>query len=48
MDYTEAVRLNPKDATAYRNRGVSYEKKGDYDKSISDYSEAIRVHPADG
>ena len=35
----------PKDAPAYANRGLAYGKKGDYDKAIADYTEAIRLNP---
>jgi len=44
-DFSEAIRLNPKDAEAYYNRGKAYEKKGDYDKAIANYTEAIRLDP---
>ena len=44
-DYTEAIRLDPKFAEAYYNRGVAYENKGEYDKAIADYTEAIRLDP---
>ena len=30
---------------AYNNRGVSYAHKRDWDKSIADYNEAIRLNP---
>ena len=33
----EAIRLNPKDATAYLNRDNAYVEKGDYDQAIADY-----------
>jgi len=47
-DYTEAIRLNPQDALAYNNRGVSYHNgKQDYDRAIADYTEAIRLNPQD-
>ena len=36
-DYTEAIRLDPNMAIAYRNRGVSHARKGDLDKTIADY-----------
>jgi len=29
------------------NRGNAYYNKGEYDKAISDYNEAIRLTPAD-
>jgi Flp pilus assembly protein TadD len=30
-DYTEAIRLDPKNAVAYNNRGLAYRAKGDND-----------------
>ena len=44
-DCTEAIRLNPKDDTAYSNRGGAYGLKGDYDKAIADCTKAIRLNP---
>src|SRR5262249_52469024 len=44
-DYSEAIRLNPKLATAYYNRGIAWRAKGDLDRAIADYSEAIRLDP---
>jgi tetratricopeptide (TPR) repeat protein len=32
-DYTEAIRLDPKYAFAYNNRGLAYRAKGDLDLS---------------
>ena len=43
--YTEAIRLDPKLAMAYNNRGIAYDEKGEYDKAIADCSEAIRLDP---
>ena len=34
-------------AKAYNNRGISYEDKGDHDKAIADFTEAIRLDPND-
>ncbi len=55
-DYTEAIRLNPKFAKAYVDRGIAYVDRGfDYvnkvkvegeiDKAIADLTEAIRLNP---
>ena len=32
-------------ANAYNNRGVAYGAKGDRDRAIADYNEAIRLDP---
>ena len=42
-DYTEAIRLDPKDAAAYCNRGNAWSDKEEYDKAIADFD---RGHPA--
>ena len=44
-DYSEAIRLDPKYALAYNNRGFAYFGKKDYDRAIADYNEAIRLEP---
>jgi lipoprotein NlpI len=46
QDLTEAIRLNPSDATAFNNRGADYRHKQDYDRAIQDYTEAIRLNPS--
>jgi len=38
--YTEAIRLNPRYAAAYHNRGVAYREKGDTAKVASDFAKA--------
>jgi Tetratricopeptide repeat len=43
-DYTDAIRLNPRDALAYNNRGLLWREKGDADRAIADLT-AIRVDP---
>jgi lipoprotein NlpI len=46
-DYTEAIRLDPKDAlVAYNNRGNAYLAKGELDRAIADFDEAIRLDPS--
>ena len=42
---TEAIRIDPKGAKAYNNRGIAYASKGDYDRAITDLTEAIRLAP---
>ena len=45
QDYTEAIRLDPQYAIAYRGRGVVYSDLGQHQRSIQDYDEAIRLDP---
>ena len=44
-DYSEAIRLDPKFAVAYYERGNAWAIQMQYDKAIADYSEAIRIDP---
>ncbi|MBI1278902.1 MAG: TIR domain-containing protein [Anaerolineaceae bacterium] len=43
-DYTEAIRLNPQYAIAYKNRATALNKKGDIEGAIADANEAIRIN----
>ena len=43
--FSDAMRLDPKSALAFTNRGVAYVRKGDMDRAIADFSEAIRLDP---
>jgi Flp pilus assembly protein TadD len=43
--YSEAIRLKPDYASAYNNRGVARDDRGDLAGAIRDYSEAIRLKP---
>jgi len=45
VEFSEAIKLNPDSAEAYRERGNAYGKKVRYDQAISDYTEAIRLDP---
>lgn len=44
-DFSEAIRLDPTYAIAFRGRGIAYGNKGDYDRAIADFTEAIRLDP---
>jgi tetratricopeptide (TPR) repeat protein len=44
-DYSEAIRLNPKDPEAPYNRGLAYLRSEKYDYAARDFSEAIRIQP---
>ena len=46
-EYDEAIRLNPNDAIAYKNRGTAYRNLGQFERAIEDYAEAIRLNPND-
>jgi tetratricopeptide (TPR) repeat protein len=37
--------LDPKNAVAYSNRGLTYSDKGENDRAIADHTEAIRLNP---
>ncbi|WP_061027182.1 caspase family protein [Bradyrhizobium sp. CCH5-F6] len=43
---SEAIRRDPRDATAYYNRGNAYAASGDTDRAIADYTATIRLDPA--
>ena len=32
-------------AKAFRNRGIAYDDKGEYDRAIQDYDQSIRINP---
>jgi uncharacterized caspase-like protein len=45
-DFNQTIRLDPKYAAAYVNRGFIYNMiKDEYDKAIADFSEAIKLNP---
>lgn len=43
---SEAIRRDPRDASAYYNRGNAYSDKGEADRAIADYTTTIRLDPA--
>jgi Flp pilus assembly protein TadD len=42
-DYSEAIRLDPANATAYQRRGVVYQKKGNPTKAEEDFAQAKKL-----
>ena len=44
-DCTEAIQIDPQNASAYNNRASAWNKKGEFDKAINDCTEAIRIDP---
>ena len=46
MDFTEAIRIDPKSVPAYSHRGTTWVLKGQYDKAIADFTEVTRIDPS--
>ena len=46
-DCTQAIRLNPKNAYPYCERGLAYAGKSDDDSAIADFTQAIQLEPKD-
>lgn len=46
-DFTEALKVNPKDAGIYERRAAVEMKINDFDKALADYNEAIKMKPND-
>ena len=42
---TAIIKLDPKFAFAYYNRGRAFEAKGNRDRAIADYNKAIKLEP---
>jgi tetratricopeptide (TPR) repeat protein len=44
-DFTEALKLSPRDARIYEQRAAAEMKSNAYDQALADYSEAIKLNP---
>ena len=44
-DFTEALRLEPDNAVAYRDRGAVSSQMRDYDRALGDFSRALQLNP---
>src|SRR5258708_4079187 len=47
-DYGEAIKLSPKDASAFAHRCEAYESKENHDAAVADCTEAIKIDPKYG
>ena len=43
-DYNTAIELDPKNSSAYNNRGFAYFELGEYELAIRDFNEYIRMN----
>jgi|GEM_PF-2419325 len=43
--YTDVIEKNPKNERAYNDRGLAYKQKGNFERAIADFSEALRLKP---
>jgi tetratricopeptide (TPR) repeat protein len=46
-DYTRAIKFNPEDSHAYRERGIAEYEKDDWDRALPDLDRAIELNPKD-
>ena len=44
-DFSEVIKLEPKNPFAHHKRGLSYTNKKEFDLAITDFTEAIRLEP---
>lgn len=44
-NYTQAIRLNPRYANAYYNRGIARSDIGDKQGAIADYTQTVKINP---
>jgi tetratricopeptide (TPR) repeat protein/S1-C subfamily serine protease len=42
-DYTQAIKIDPKNPTYYRDRGNTYFQLKDYKQAVDDYTQAIKI-----
>jgi tetratricopeptide (TPR) repeat protein len=46
--YSKAIKIDPKMAKAYNNRGIAYIWKKQYDLAVADFTQAIKLDPKNG
>ena len=45
--FAQPKQTEPKDADFYKNRGLAYSEKHQYDQAISDFTDALKINPKD-
>jgi len=45
-DFSEAIRLNPKEAAYHNSRGLCWNHKQEWDRALADFNEAIHLAPS--
>jgi tetratricopeptide (TPR) repeat protein len=45
VEFSKALKINPRIANAYAFRGLCYIARGEYDQAISDASKAVGINP---
>jgi tetratricopeptide (TPR) repeat protein len=45
--FAQAIRMDPRNARAYLDRGMAYERMGNVEQALADYDQAIRLLPED-
>jgi Flp pilus assembly protein TadD len=44
-DFTQAIRVDPKNVAAYDERASAYERAGAHDRALADIAQAIKLDP---
>jgi tetratricopeptide (TPR) repeat protein len=47
-DFNEAIKRDSSYREAYYNRGIAYEKLGNYKKAVNDYNQALLIYNFSG
>ena len=45
VDLTESIRLEPNSDSAYYNRGLLLDRRGEFSDALTDFDEAVRCSP---
>ena len=45
QNFGESIKLNPKEASAYFDRGIAYYEKQYYDRAVADFDQVTKIEP---